>query len=273
MTRALVAALIFGGSDLSDTTQLRWSFGDEEQVDLALRRGPGPIDVVLDMFDDDGSAALLWLHHQVERPEAKVLIIEDDPAVLSFCTEVIERMGLEVFAADSAGAAASHLEEHTIALALIDVDLPDASGFEISRELAMSAKQHGCVVLLMSADADLEADHTSVIEAGASGFIHHPVSATDLGDRVAETLCGAVDEANRVPASAVAQDSQIQVRFFGRPRVQVQGVETTFPSRAISRAACDHRVRVPSIGDFGATGPLRLGGKRRERVPTLSIRR
>jgi DNA-binding NtrC family response regulator len=66
-----------------------------------------------------------------ESTAGKVLIVDDDPAVVRFMGTVVEKAGLLFSGAGSAGEALQLLNESRFALAIVDIRLPDGSGLDL----------------------------------------------------------------------------------------------------------------------------------------------
>jgi DNA-binding NarL/FixJ family response regulator len=111
-----------------------------------------------------------------------VLIVDDHPSFRSGARRLLEGEGYEVVgeAVDGAGAlaAASKLRPDQV---LLDVQLPDIDGFEVSGRLT-AATDGPAVVLVSSRDG---ADYGSLADrSGARGFI----SKSQLSGRAIEEL-------------------------------------------------------------------------------------
>lgn len=99
----------------------------------------------------------------------RVLIVDDHQTFRSFARELLESEGFEVVgesedAASGIEAAASLRPD----LVLLDVQLPDLTGFEVARRLAKQGVPMS-VVLTSSRDASSYGDQ--VASSGAIGFI------------------------------------------------------------------------------------------------------
>lgn len=100
-----------------------------------------------------------------------ILIVDDHPSFRASARAILEADGFEVLGevADGAGALAAVEEAHPDVL-LLDVQLPDMSGFEVCASVL--ARCNGLapqIVIVSSRDA---CDYGSLIEAcGARGFI------------------------------------------------------------------------------------------------------
>jgi DNA-binding NarL/FixJ family response regulator len=114
-----------------------------------------------------------------------VLIVDDHPTFRSFARALLEGDGFEVVGESEDGASAiSAADELRPDLVLLDVQLPDLSGFQVTERLK-SAGNAASVVLVSSRDASDYGDdiHTS----GAAGFVP---KAELSGDAIRDLLNG-----------------------------------------------------------------------------------
>jgi len=101
----------------------------------------------------------------------KVLLIDDHPLILAALKTVIEGMGehVQVVGADSAAAARQALQAHQdFNLVLLDLQLGDASGFDVLDEFR--AAYPALPVVIISA-SDRTSDVIRAIDQGAMGFV------------------------------------------------------------------------------------------------------
>ena len=110
-----------------------------------------------------------------------VLIVDADELLRWSLREVLESEGFQVHEVGTAEATGSWIEAHeTPAVALLDPELPDASGLEVLQALKSLAPT--CQIVMMTAEGTTQAESDST-GAGASGFIAKPF---DLGRVVAQ---------------------------------------------------------------------------------------
>lgn len=83
-------------------------------------------------------------------PAIPVLIIEDDTTLLHALTRNLTARGYTIHGAGTVAEALSALRERTPALVLLDIDLPDGSGWEVLRALRAGG-HHDVGVIVMSA--------------------------------------------------------------------------------------------------------------------------
>jgi DNA-binding NarL/FixJ family response regulator len=106
-------------------------------------------------------------HHQVA---ATVLVVDDHPSFRRFARRLLEAAGYMVVDEAGDGAAAREaVRAHRPDVVLLDVLLPDTTGFELADELC-STDRGGPVVVLTSSRTAADFDG-SVERSRASGFI------------------------------------------------------------------------------------------------------
>src|SRR4051794_17883597 len=66
---------------------------------------------------------------------ATILVVEDDPATRTFLADNLTADGYDLLVADSVAAGLKLLETKFPDLALVDLGLPDASGFDLLRRV------------------------------------------------------------------------------------------------------------------------------------------
>ena len=121
------------------------------------------------------------------RGNETVLVVEDEPAVLTLSRRALETQGYVVLAASDATAALRIVERHggTIHLLVTDVVMPGLSGRELADKLA--AQRPGIRVLYMSGyPGDAVVEHGS-LPAG-SAFLQKPFSPDSLARKVRDVL-------------------------------------------------------------------------------------
>jgi len=113
-----------------------------------------------------------------------VLLVEDEDAITVPLTEALAREG---FRAETAGTLAEGLDiarSRRPDLVLLDVMLPDGSGFDLLRELR--GEEH-LPVIMLTARGD-EADRVLGLELGADDYVVKPFSARELVARIRAVL-------------------------------------------------------------------------------------
>jgi two-component system response regulator TctD len=116
---------------------------------------------------------------------ARVLLVEDDPALSRGIIALLKAAG---HAADSAkdGETALYLmDSEPSSLVILDIGLPDMSGFEVIKRL----RAHGCKTpILVLTARDNIADRVKGLDLGADDYLLKPFNASELAARVRALL-------------------------------------------------------------------------------------
>ncbi len=111
-----------------------------------------------------------------------ILIVEDDPTLMRSIARNLEARGYVTLHASSVADADQAMAQAVPALVLLDIDLPDGSGWEVLRTLR--AAGHADVpAIIMSA---LRPNHRLAEELGAMGVLEKPFPMESLVRLVAE---------------------------------------------------------------------------------------
>jgi len=116
-----------------------------------------------------------------------VLVVEDDPAVLSLSCRALESEGYTILCASDGADALRLVERHggEIHLLVTDVVMPGMSGRELAEQMA--ARRAGIRILYMSGyPGDAAVQHGAL--ARGSAFLQKPFSPDGLARKVRETL-------------------------------------------------------------------------------------
>jgi DNA-binding response OmpR family regulator len=116
----------------------------------------------------------------------KLLIIDDDAHLRESLAEVLELDGFECHQAGAAKegiAAASKIEPEIV---IMDIQLPDSSGFQICQELRKRSKT---VILIMMTGRFLSSEEKKQgFELGADEYITKPFDLAELSARIKQLL-------------------------------------------------------------------------------------
>ena len=113
-----------------------------------------------------------------------LLLVEDDPAIVTALSDFLKREGFAVTAASGQTEALRLLEGRRFHLALLDVTLPDGSGFALCA--AIKAQYH-MPVMFLTALAD-ESSTVAGLELGGDDYIAKPFRPRELVSRIRNVL-------------------------------------------------------------------------------------
>ena len=113
-----------------------------------------------------------------------VLLVEDEPSIAEPLAEAIAREGFETKVAGTVAESLALAAQIEPDLVLLDVMLPDGSGFDVCREL----RQRSQVPIIMLTARGEEADRVIGLELGADDYVVKPFSAREVVARIRAVL-------------------------------------------------------------------------------------
>lgn len=114
---------------------------------------------------------------------SRILVVEDEEAILSLVSMTLEMVGLEVMEARSGKEALRIINNEPLGLAILDVMLPDGDGFAL---LPQAAKR-GIPVIFLTARTSMT-DKVKGLNLGADDYITKPFEGVELVARVRAVL-------------------------------------------------------------------------------------
>jgi two-component system response regulator MprA len=115
---------------------------------------------------------------------AHVLVVDDDPRILSMMRRILEIDGYSVVTAAEGDAALETLRREQVDLVVLDVMLPGADGFEVCR----TVRRESAVPILMLTARDEAVDKVNGLDCGADDYVVKPFDAEELLARVRALL-------------------------------------------------------------------------------------
>ncbi|MGA2190759.1 MAG: EAL domain-containing protein [Steroidobacteraceae bacterium] len=112
-----------------------------------------------------------------------VLIIDDDPVFTLLAGETLQQAGFRAPVAHNLGTALALFESERPDLVLLDVELPDASGFDICARIRATPGETDIPIIMVTGNNDTESI-ARAYEVGATDFINKPVLWPTLPHRV-----------------------------------------------------------------------------------------
>jgi DNA-binding response OmpR family regulator len=129
--------------------------------------------------------------------ETLILLVEDDPAIAESVVEGLGREGYLVhWEATGAGGTAFARDKHP-RLVILDVRLPDGSGFDVCREMRRLGLRQPILMLTVQSD---ELDKVLGLEMGADDYMTKPYKLRELVARVRALLRRAYGELSTAEA-------------------------------------------------------------------------
>ena len=129
-----------------------------------------------------------------------ILLVEDEPAIAEPLAETLTREGFHLEVAGTAADAVDAAGRIRPDLILLDLMLPDGSGFVVCREVRRESQ----VPIIMLTARGEEADRIVGLELGADDYVVKPFSAREVVARIRAVL-------RRTDTAAPAEDKPIEI--------------------------------------------------------------
>jgi DNA-binding response OmpR family regulator len=120
-----------------------------------------------------------------------ILLVEDDPAVGQSLCDGLEREGYVVTWKTCGQEGISFARDHDSHLIILDVRLPDTSGFDVCRQMRQLGLRQPVIMLTVRRE---EMDKVLGLEMGADDYVTKPFSLRELVSRVRAQLRRAYGE-------------------------------------------------------------------------------
>jgi DNA-binding response OmpR family regulator len=137
-----------------------------------------------------------------------LLFIEDDDAIRLALSLALEDEGYEVVQAPDGRTGLARFSEREPDLVLLDLRLPDVSGFDVCRQLRSSSI---VPIIIVTAQTDTH-DLVAGLEAGADDYVTKPVVPKELAARIRAALRRMQLHESPATSTAVSRFGDIELR-------------------------------------------------------------
>jgi two-component system phosphate regulon response regulator PhoB len=118
---------------------------------------------------------------------ARVLVVEDEPAIAELIGVNLRHHGMLAVLAADGDAAQAHIDEVLPDVILLDWMLPGQSGLQLARRWRADTRTKTIPILMLTARGD-EPDKIAGLDAGADDYITKPFSTQELLARIRAVL-------------------------------------------------------------------------------------
>jgi class 3 adenylate cyclase/CheY-like chemotaxis protein len=118
---------------------------------------------------------------------SKILVVDDTPKNVKLLADLLTVKGYSVVTAASGREALARLEADHPDLILLDVVMPEMSGYEVCRKIRES-REAGILPVIMVTALDPSEERIKGLEAGADDFLTKPINQAELLARVKSLL-------------------------------------------------------------------------------------
>ena len=156
----------------------------------------------------------------------KILLVEDDAMIASGITYALEMEGYEATCVTNIRDALTAIQRMTFDLAILDMQLPDGTGFDVSDQLKETAT---AVIFLTVVD-----DENSIVKAfddGAFDYVVKPFRIRELLARIKRTL---LSQNTKTGAANVIK--------VGNTEIHTESGKVTVDGTAIELTALEYRL-------------------------------
>ena len=141
----------------------------------------------------------------------RIVVIEDDPAILRGLAEQLRVDSYDVLTAADGADGYRLLQDHQPDLAIVDLRLPGMNGLDICRQV----RSHGLATpILMLTSQSHETDRVQGFEAGADDYVTKPFSMLELLGRVRAILRRSNGRSDLANQRELDEARRIQLRLM-----------------------------------------------------------
>lgn len=152
-------------------------------------------------------------------PRPTILVVEDEAAIAETITYALQTEGFTALWKTTGREALTVLAQQAVALVVLDVGLPDMSGFDVCREMQRS----GAVPVIFLTARSGEVDRIVGLELGADDYLAKPFSPRELTARVRAVLRRSQGTARAEAAAAPLPVAGVWMHDEARCRISYRG--------------------------------------------------
>ena len=176
-------------------------------------------------------------------PEAKLLVVEDEPNIRELLATSLRFAGFEVHVAADGATALKQASTHHPDLVVLDVMLPDMDGFTVTRKLRESGR---ILPIVFVTARDSVEDKVKGLTVGGDDYVTKPFSLEEVVARIRAVLRrtrGAIDDSATLRFHDVELDEDTHEVRRGKRIIEVSPTEFKLlrylmlnPNRVLSKA-------------------------------------
>lgn len=166
----------------------------------------------------------------------KILLVEDDHAIACGLSYSLEQDGFEVLPCSCVAAALEAIANTSFDLALLDITLPDGSGYDICRAI----KQSNDTPVIFLTACDDEGNVVMGLDMGADDYVTKPFRIRELISRI---HCVLRRSSKNEQAATVYQ--------FGNVSLNIAQGKVTKEGKEVLLTALEYRLFLTFVNNFG----------------------
>lgn len=176
----------------------------------------------------------------------QVLLVEDDASLAFGMEYTLSGEGFAVMVAGTLAEARRHLTAGDVDLILLDINLPDGSGYELCKEIRASSQ----IPVIFLTALDEEVNVVAGLDLGADDYMTKPIRTKELVSRIKAVLRRNINQKQQVNVW-LSQDIEVRVLegavYKYKQQLVLTGLEyklllmlITHPRQICSRSAILH---------------------------------
>lgn len=131
--------------------------------------------------------------------KSRVLIVDDEPAILRFLTPALTAGGYDIQSAKTAAEAVRRIASDAPDIVVLDLGLPDGDGKDVIR----AVRQWSKVPIIVLSARDREAEKIDSLDLGADDFVNKPFGVGELMARMRAALRHRIEGDSETPVLTV----------------------------------------------------------------------
>ena len=145
----------------------------------------------------------------------RILVIEDDPAIGQSLLDGFRKYGFEPHLCNTGETGVEFAKKQAPHLVLLDIRLPDGSGFDFCRQMRQLGLRQPIIMLTAQGD---EVDKVLGLEMGADDYMTKPFSMRELVSRVRAQLRRAYGDYSSAESAVVVVNDLVLDQTVGQVR-------------------------------------------------------
>ena len=122
-------------------------------------------------------------------PKTKILVVEDEEDFRTILIHLLQKEGYQAFSAGNGEEGLKAYVKEAPDLVLLDVHLPDMTGFDICRKIRAEGPRAKTPIILCTVRSEV-APVAEGLGSGADDYVVKPFEIRDLLDRISSALRG-----------------------------------------------------------------------------------
>ena len=152
----------------------------------------------------------------------RVLVVDDEPAILKFVRSNLQARGYEVYTASDGVEALDEFEVNNPDLVILDIRMPGMDGLEATRRI----REHSQVPIIILSALGEESDKVRALDQGTDDYLTKPFGVDELLARVRAVLRRGKSPAQEIgPGPTGSFTAGDLVVDFEHRRVTMKGLE------------------------------------------------